>query len=388
MRSIEPCPANERRASNESPAHTGPVHIGRSLAMQRSTRGVTLRLLAYDREHAGIRLSAGRRASSLPGRASAIGPKNRENPILARFVAPGPANGRYVYRGPPQGDGPRAGAGSAVCRGNACWEVEAGKGRAGDSSGGAPGPAIVHRRELPTMAISTHSSTNRALLRSTIASVLVLLALPGVPLSPDGTARADDGQGILRWDPVDEELLPIAREELKPGYVYSHFSDRLNRRVWSYLQTDGEFWYALGEGTTLKGRRLDVRAITGDRLEKLKDKHPDLAAELEEHGRILTVLYFALDGDGAWRAVSTAKHPTIYNLETGQRWERVYRKHAEPGNTWQPGPAAFLPVVHTWGSSWAVQGGKYVPAPSGCGCGMAGFDAYAPPSTTCDCAPF
>jgi len=33
--SIEPCMANERRASNGSPAHKGPVHVGRSLAMQR-----------------------------------------------------------------------------------------------------------------------------------------------------------------------------------------------------------------------------------------------------------------------------------------------------------------------------------------------------------------
>jgi len=238
------------------------------------------------------------------------------------------------------------------------------------------------------MAISTRSSTNRALLRSAIASALVLLGVQGVALSPVGTARADDGRGILRWDPLDEELIPVPQEELKPGCVYSHFSERLNRRVWSYVQTDGEFWYALGEGTTLKGRRLDVRAITGDRFEKLRDKYPDLAAELEEHGRILTVLYFALDGGGTWRAVSTASHPTIYNLETGQRWERVYRKHPDPQNTWEPGPAAFLPVVHTWGYHWAVRGGAYVPAPSGCGCGMAGLGAYVPMPTTGDCAPF
>ena len=33
---VEPCIANERRAFNGSPAHKGPVHVGRSLAMQRS----------------------------------------------------------------------------------------------------------------------------------------------------------------------------------------------------------------------------------------------------------------------------------------------------------------------------------------------------------------
>lgn len=235
------------------------------------------------------------------------------------------------------------------------------------------------------MATTTHPSTNRALVRSTIASLLVLLAVQGVLLSPEGTARADDGQGILRWDPLDEELIPVPQRELKPGCVYSHFSDRLNRRVWSYVQADGQFWYALGEGTTVKGRRLDVGAITGDRFEKLRDKYPDLAAELQERGRIVTALYFGLEGDGTWRDVSTAKHSTIYNLETGQRWERVYRKHPEPGNTWEPGPAAFFPVVHTWGYRWGVQDGRYVPDTSGCGCDVAGPDAHAPPSTSCDC---
>jgi len=36
--SIEPCIANERRASKGSPVHNGPVHVGRSLTMQRSIR--------------------------------------------------------------------------------------------------------------------------------------------------------------------------------------------------------------------------------------------------------------------------------------------------------------------------------------------------------------
>jgi len=38
-RAIEPCTANERRPSNGSPAHKGPVHLGQSLAMQKSING-------------------------------------------------------------------------------------------------------------------------------------------------------------------------------------------------------------------------------------------------------------------------------------------------------------------------------------------------------------
>ena len=40
---IEPCIAHERRASNGSPAHKGPIRVARSLAMQRSIGGGAFR---------------------------------------------------------------------------------------------------------------------------------------------------------------------------------------------------------------------------------------------------------------------------------------------------------------------------------------------------------
>ena len=236
------------------------------------------------------------------------------------------------------------------------------------------------------MAISTHSSTNRARLKSAVASLLVLFALPAIPLSPEGTARADNGQGIFRWDPLEEQLVPVPQDEIKPGCVYSHFSKCLNQRVWSYVQADGQFWYALGPGTTLEGRRLDVRDLNPNRMALLEEKNPQLAADLAL-GRTVTVPYFALACDDTWYYVSTAKHPTIYNLETGQRWDRVYLKCCEPGNTWKRGPAAFLPVVHTWGYRWTVQDGKYVPdlCDGGCACSLTCAGNSAPSASTCDC---
>ena len=230
------------------------------------------------------------------------------------------------------------------------------------------------------MAISIRSSTNRALLRSAIISMLVLLAAQVGPFRPECTARADDGLGILRWDPLDEQIVPVPPEELKPGCVYSHFSERMNRRVWSYVQASGEFWYALGEGTTLEGARFDIRATSEEAREKLEELYPSLGREVKQYGRIV---YARLNGEGEWGVVTTAKHPTIYNLETGQRWERIFTKHPEPGNTWEPGPPKYLPVVHTWGYRWDVCNGAYVPA--GQPHGMAYPAGYGAPACPCDC---
>jgi hypothetical protein len=223
-------------------------------------------------------------------------------------------------------------------------------------------------------------SPRRALLRSTILSTLVLLALQGGPFPR--VARADDGRGILRWDPIDDRVVPVPEEELKPGCVYSHYSPRLNRRVWSYVQQNGEFWYALGEGTTLEARRLDIRATTAEAIAKLEETDPELARGMEQYGRIV---YVTLTGDGQWTINPTAKHLTIYNLESGRRWERVCQKHPDRGNTWQPGPARFIPVVHTWGYRWGARNGQYVPAPPTYG--MTHPASYGVPGPMCDCPP-
>lgn len=156
-------------------------------------------------------------------------------------------------------------------------------------------------------------------------------------------AHSDGGRGLLRYDPIENQLVPISEEELKPGYIYSHFSPRLGRRVWSYLQPNGRFWYALGEGTTQEVWRLDLRVVRAEALERLARIAPDLAEQIEREGG---PVYVRLNRRGTWELARTASFPTIYNLETGQRWEHHFGK--------------YIPAVSSYGSRWGVIGGEYV----------------------------
>ena len=164
---------------------------------------------------------------------------------------------------------------------------------------------------------------------------------------------------IFRFDPMLGMLVPIPPEELKAGYAYNHFNSRLNRRVWSYVRSNGEFWYALGEGTTLEAWRLDIRATMAQRTAKLDEMDAKLANQLRKSGRRVTV---RLNGHGRWELADARAFEKIYNAETGQRWEKHY--------------GGFVPVISTYSDRWAVRGGKYVPigsrptyaAASGCGC--------------------
>jgi hypothetical protein len=182
------------------------------------------------------------------------------------------------------------------------------------------------------------------------AVVLAMISLPAVaphPLYAESERNADDGRGVLRYAPTRGTLEPISAEELKVGCVYSHFSKRLSRRVWSYVQANGEFWYALGEGTMLEAWRLDIRATVGEQLEMLAKVAPRLYQELQQRGT--GRVYLRLTSEGRWVIAEGASFPTIYNAETGYRWER----HS----------GRFIPVsAGPWQYRWEVQDGTYVPA--------------------------
>ena len=210
------------------------------------------------------------------------------------------------------------------------------------------------------MNTSTCCSAGGVLFRSTILSALILLGLRGELLPHAQSAEdPDDAHGILRFDPVNNALAPVSQGELKPGYIYNHFSRRLNRRVWSYVQANGEFWYALGEGTTQEAWRLDIRATQQEAIEKLAENYPELAREVTYRG---VRVFVRLNADNRWVVAGTATHPTIYNLETGARWQRVaVFQDREAEHRWKSSRSRYIPIVHTCGSQWAVEGGKYVP---------------------------
>ena len=183
-----------------------------------------------------------------------------------------------------------------------------------------------------------------------VALVLAVLSLEVLGTHPSGAKAADggdDGRGILRYAPLSGTLEPVSAEELKVGYIYSHFSQPLNRRVWSYAEGNGEFWYALGKGTTQEAWRLDIRVTPEQGWEILEQTAPRLARQLQQEGT--GHVYLRLTGEGRWVIAEGASFPTIYNAETGYRWE----KHS----------GRYIPVSSgPWRYPWAMDQGRYVPA--------------------------
>jgi hypothetical protein len=180
-----------------------------------------------------------------------------------------------------------------------------------------------------------------------VLAVLSLEVLGTYPLRAKAEESRDDGRGILRYAPLSGTLEPISAEELKAGHTYSHFSKRLNRRVWSYVQENGEFWYALGEGTTQEAWRLDIRVTAEQGWEILAQAAPRLYRQLQQKGT--GHVYLRLTADNRWVIAEGARFPTIYNAETGYRWERHSGK--------------YIPVSSgPWRYQWAVEQGRYVPA--------------------------
>jgi hypothetical protein len=183
------------------------------------------------------------------------------------------------------------------------------------------------------------------------ASVLAALTA-GLVWAQTGAGQpaqnAPDQQAILRYDLLDKKLVPISPEDLKPGCIYNHFSSRLNRRVWSFVQADGQFWHAFGEGTTQEAWRFDLPYTREEALEKLAQTDPKLERRIRGTQRRVFV---ELDGANQWGESKTASRPTIYDVEDGRRWEQAYGQ--------------YVRVTHIRGDRWAVKGGKYVPASLG-----------------------
>ena len=96
-------------------------------------------------------------------------------------------------------------------------------------------------------------------------ATLALAVLPGfvfpVRLAADELqGRSYGPEVILRWNAIDNSLVPIAPQQMKVGCIYNHFSQRLQRRVWSYLRADRQFWNAYGPGTVQEAARFDLTA--------------------------------------------------------------------------------------------------------------------------------
>lgn len=159
-----------------------------------------------------------------------------------------------------------------------------------------------------------------------------------------GADDTSDKSAILRLDPIKHKLFAVGASELKAGCIYSHFDEKSNRRVWSFWQSDGRFWHALGEGTTQPARSLDLRGSRESNLEILEQVDREFAQKVERSGGLA---FLRLNHENQWELDRVATIPTIYNAETGDRWD------------WTNG--RYVPVVSSSGYRWAVSERQYVP---------------------------
>jgi hypothetical protein len=189
---------------------------------------------------------------------------------------------------------------------------------------------------------------NMPLLPRFIRTACVVAGILTLPLSAAPLFAADTpprDRDILRYDPLLNALVPVAESEVKTGYVYSHFSTQLNRRVWAIRQAGGQFSNALGEGTIQPARAFDMPESLEARLEKLEQVDKDLYLRLQNQGGLV---YFRLGNDDRWKLAPRSTFPTVYDAQTLYRWKWA-------GNRYIPvssGPFAYR---------WRVVDGQYVP---------------------------
>jgi hypothetical protein len=160
-----------------------------------------------------------------------------------------------------------------------------------------------------------------------------------MPRSLAGT----DPSLVYRFDLMTDKLIPTKRDDMKVGYIYYHFSPKRNAWAWSYWQKDGRFWYDFGEGTTQNAWLFDIRA-TPDEVAKRLQEFPALERRVAQYAEAICL---RLQADGRWRIVGTGIVQSIFNLETGERWQQFSSDRS------------YIPVLHTGGNSWTVRNGKY-----------------------------
>lgn len=212
---------------------------------------------------------------------------------------------------------------------------------------------------------------------STSAAAQYSLEGPVLPLGEDipaanagastpvdnASKRANDASATLGRDAVyryvpaarDKRLVQrleeIALDKLADQRVYLHYNDRLGRHAWGLHVADGRFRYAIGEGSTLRVELFDINLNQQERQEVLDAVAPRLKQKLEDPDKARNVnLYLRLNRGNQWQLVgysSLPKAQSVFDLETGQRWEwHGAQRHA---------------VLHTLGDVWQIVDGRYVP---------------------------
>jgi hypothetical protein len=169
----------------------------------------------------------------------------------------------------------------------------------------------------------------------------VALAFAGA-VSP---AKADDGKGFFKVDPQTGGPLAIKADALHRDKIYSHFDAGLNRRVWAIYLGYGQFSTPLGPTSTQPSAAFEfVFASNQEATDTLRKWDPKMADAVREGATV----FLKLSENQRWRIARTGV-ATFYDAENGYRFEKVF--------------ANYVPVGHTYGYRWELNGEKFIPSP-------------------------
>jgi hypothetical protein len=183
---------------------------------------------------------------------------------------------------------------------------------------------------------------------------VVVLGLAACALGAGRMAAAQDasvaapavGQDVVqRFDPINNRIVDVPPAEIKPGFLYNHYHAGLGRRVWSVATPDGGFLYAMAPGSVQPARALDLRATEQQLRTELIQREPELAKLLDIRGGTASV---RLTPNETWEVVAQPTISSVFDLETGRRWEWHGRRR--------------VAVVHTYGYEWTLVDGRFMPS--------------------------
>lgn len=192
---------------------------------------------------------------------------------------------------------------------------------------------------------------------------LGLMSLRAVGAASGATAA--DVEMVFRYDPAQQQLVPVPAEQQTVGRIYRRFHPHLQRWVWSFCQGRGQFSFALGEGTIQPAQNLDLRLTPEETEEAILRVAPTLTDAIKQHGGRV---YVKLNHEDQWELYGPFGVPSALDAETGRRWEN----HG----------SRYVPVSHINGYRWQVRDGRYVPQ-STFWSGSSAWPAFASPNCHC-----
>jgi hypothetical protein len=169
--------------------------------------------------------------------------------------------------------------------------------------------------------------------------------------SPPLYAEDVPHESVRKPDPRTGEFVAVPGNQIQPGKIYNHYSQRQGRYVWAYATESGGFSYGLGPGSTEDPANFDVVTSERETRRIVQENAGPWASRSREQGRPILI---RLGDDDKWKVLPGKSIRSHFDIDSGRRWE------------WHG--TRRVAVVHTHGYHWSRGGERYVPAVDGVLC--------------------